>query len=116
MEQPSKSDRRQVTLGIPTDLYEELERYSGYLNLRVSDAAELAIANMVSQAKALGADWPLARPWMDTSSRRGSRPGMSSCARRATTMNRTCAPEFHRFELTGFSLRVPARSRMLSAV
>ena len=66
MEQPSKSDRRQVTLGIPTDLYEELERYSGYLNLRVSDAAELAIANMVSQAKALGADWPLARPWMDS--------------------------------------------------
>ena len=66
MEQPSKSDRRQVTLGIPTDLYEELERYSGYLNLRVSDAAELAIANMVSQAKALGADWPLAGPWMDS--------------------------------------------------
>ena len=66
MERPSRSDRRQVTLGIPTDLYEELERYSGYLNLRVSDAAELAIANMVSQAKALGADWPLARPWMDS--------------------------------------------------
>ena len=66
MERSSKSDRRQLTLGIPTDLYEELERYSGYLNLRVSDAAELAIANMVSQAKALGADWPLARPWMDS--------------------------------------------------
>ena len=64
--QPSKSDRKQVTLRIPTDLYEELERYSGYLNLRVNDAAELAIANMVSQAKVLGADWPLTRPWMDS--------------------------------------------------
>jgi hypothetical protein len=61
-----KDDRRRVTLGIPTNLYEELERYSGYLNLRVNDAVELAIANMVSQAKALGADWPLARPWMDS--------------------------------------------------
>ncbi len=66
MAPPGKGERRQVTLGIPTNLYEELERYSGYLNLRVNDAVELAIANMVSQAKVLGADWPLARPWMDS--------------------------------------------------
>ena len=43
---PSKSDRKQVTFRIPTDLYEELERYSGYLNLGVNDAAELAIASI----------------------------------------------------------------------
>ncbi len=66
MGQPDKGDRRQVILKIPTDLYEDLERYSGSLNLRINDAAELAIANMLSQAKVLGADWPLARPWMDT--------------------------------------------------
>ena len=62
----SKGDHREVTLKLPTDLFEELERYSGYLNLRLNDAAELAIANMLSQAKVLGADYPLARPWMDT--------------------------------------------------
>jgi hypothetical protein len=66
MGRPSKGDTKQVTLRIPTDLYEELERYSGYLNLRVNDAAVLAITNMVSQAKALGADWPVTRPWMDS--------------------------------------------------
>ena len=66
MGRPEKGDRRQVILKIPTDLYEDLERYSGSLNLRLNDAAELAIANMLSQAKVLGADWPLARPWMDT--------------------------------------------------
>ncbi len=66
MGRPDKGDQRQVILKIPTDLYEDLERYSGSLNLRINDAAELAIANMLSQAKALGADWPLARPWMDT--------------------------------------------------
>lgn len=66
MGQPGNGDRRQVTLRIPTDLYTELKRYSGYLNMRVKDAAELAIANMVSQAKVLGADWPLTRPWMDS--------------------------------------------------
>ena len=61
-----KGDHREVTLRLPTDLCEELERYSGYLNLRLNDAAELAITNMLSQAKVLGADYPLARPWMDT--------------------------------------------------
>ena len=66
MGRPSKDDRRQVTLRIPTDLFEELERYSGYVNLRLNDAVELAIANLLSQAKTLGADYPLARPWMDT--------------------------------------------------
>ena len=66
MGRPSKGDRTQVTLRIPTDLFEELERYSSYLNLRLNDAAEVAIANMLSQAKVLGADYPLARPWMDT--------------------------------------------------
>ena len=70
MERPGKDERRderrQVILKIPTDLYDDLERYSGSLNLRINDAAELAIANMLSQAKVLGADWPLARPWMDT--------------------------------------------------
>ena len=65
MGRPSKGERKQVTIRIPTDLYEELERYSGYLNLRVNDAVELAIGNMISQAKVLGADYPLARPWMD---------------------------------------------------
>ena len=62
----SEDDRREVTLRLPPDLFEELERYSGYLNLRLNDAAELAIANMLSQAKVLGADYPVARPWMDT--------------------------------------------------
>ena len=62
----STGDRKEVTLRIPTDLLDELERYSSYLNLRLNDAAELAIANMLSQAKVLGADYPLARPWMDT--------------------------------------------------
>ena len=62
----SKGDRKEVTIRIPTDLFEELERYSSYLNLRLNDAAELAITNMLSQAKVLGADYPLARPWMDT--------------------------------------------------
>ena len=66
MGRPSKGDRREVTLRLPTDLLEELERYSDSLNLRLNDAAELAIANMLSQAKVLGADYPLARPWMDT--------------------------------------------------
>ena len=66
MRQPRKNERREITLRLPTDLYVELERYSSHLNLRVKDAAELAIANMLSQAQALGADWPLARSWMDT--------------------------------------------------
>ena len=76
----SKGDRKEVTLRIPTDLFDELERYSSYLNLRPNDAVELAIANMISQAKVLGADYPLARPWMDTEFKRGSRPEISSCA------------------------------------
>ena len=62
----NKGDRKEVALRIPTDLFDELERYSSYLNLRPNDAVELAIANMLSQAKALGADYSLARPWMDT--------------------------------------------------
>lgn len=62
----SEGDRREVTLRLPQDLFEELERYASYLNLRLNDAAELAIANMLSQAKVLGADYPVARPWMDT--------------------------------------------------
>ena len=65
MGRPSKGERKQVTIRIPTDLYEELERYSGYLNLRVNDAVELAIGNMLSQARVLGSSYPLARPWMD---------------------------------------------------
>ena len=66
MGRPNKDGRRQVTVRIPTDLYQELERYSESLNLRLNDAAELAIANMLSQAKVLGADWPLTRPWLDS--------------------------------------------------
>ncbi len=62
----SKGDRTELTLRLPTDLFAELERYSRDLNLRLNDAAEVAIANMLSQAKVLGADFPLARPWMDT--------------------------------------------------
>ena len=62
----NKGDRKEVALRIPTDLFDELERYSSYLNLRPNDAVELAIANMLSQAKVLGAHYPLARPWMDT--------------------------------------------------
>ena len=66
MGRPSKGDKRQVTGRIPTDLYEELERYAGHINLRVNDVVELAITNMVSQAKVLGADWPLTRSWLDS--------------------------------------------------
>ena len=62
----SKGDRKEVTLRITTDLFVELERYSSYLNLRPNDAVELAIANMISTAKVIGAANPLARPWMDT--------------------------------------------------
>ena len=42
----NKGDRKEVALRIPTDLFDELERYSSYLNLRPNDAVELAIANM----------------------------------------------------------------------
>ena len=65
MGRPNLGDRRQVTTRIKADLYGELERYADYLNLSVNDAVALAIGNMVSQARYIGADYPLARPWMD---------------------------------------------------
>jgi predicted TIM-barrel fold metal-dependent hydrolase len=65
MGQTGKDKKKAVNLKISPELYEELEQYSRHLNLRVTDAVLLAIANMVSQAKALGADWPVTRSWMD---------------------------------------------------
>ena len=74
MGRPSKGDRRQLTLRLPSDLHRDLKRYADYLNLTVNDAVELAIGNMLSQAKTLGADSPLARPWTEEAFLRSTVP------------------------------------------